>query len=148
LKDYSSHKTIELRLPRYLAEWLEDFANELAMDPNQLIANILHYYYEAYKKGFEKALAKKESESSVIDPEELAERFIKEKRITVNSFIIRKFASWIKENKINPQELNEETIESFLKEYGRAHNLRKTSYNTYKNILRKFVDFVSGLASY
>jgi len=58
--------------------------------PAMLLANILAYYYEAWRKGFEKAHLsypmEREAEistespmdSSVVDPEKLVEEFIKE----------------------------------------------------------------------
>ena len=36
-----------LELPRYLVRFLNDFSREIAMTPSQLLANILHLYYEA-----------------------------------------------------------------------------------------------------
>ena len=38
---------VRLKLPRYLADFLNKFSEEIAMTPSQLIANLLHYYYEA-----------------------------------------------------------------------------------------------------
>jgi len=36
-----------LKLPRYLVRFLNEFSKEIAMTPSQLLANLLHYYYEA-----------------------------------------------------------------------------------------------------
>ena len=38
---------IRVRLPKYLARFLEEFSKEIAMTPSQLLANLLYYYYEA-----------------------------------------------------------------------------------------------------
>ena len=38
---------IRLKLPKYLVQFLNEFSKEIAMTPSQLLANILHLYYEA-----------------------------------------------------------------------------------------------------
>jgi len=44
--------------------------------------------------------------------------------------------------------VNEETIELFLREYGKTHSLKETTYHRYKEILRRFMKFVTSRANY
>jgi len=46
MSERSIFKKIEL--PTYIAEWLEVFAKEVAMEPMQLVTHILHYYVEVW----------------------------------------------------------------------------------------------------
>jgi hypothetical protein len=57
-------EVVIVRLPSYLARWLREFADDLAMTPDQLLANILNYYYEAWRIGFRKAFEKHCGETS------------------------------------------------------------------------------------
>lgn len=52
---------VRLRLPRYLARFLREFSEEIAMTPSQLVANLLHYYYEASLVGRRMALRGREA---------------------------------------------------------------------------------------
>jgi len=49
-------KKVELNLPRYIAEWIEMFSREIAMDPEQLITHVFHYYYEVWVKSRRKTI--------------------------------------------------------------------------------------------
>jgi len=51
---------VVIRLPAHLARWLREFSEEVAMTPDQLLAHILTYYYEAYTVGKRKALEEEE----------------------------------------------------------------------------------------
>jgi len=155
LRDSSSYEVLELKLPKHLAQWLEEFAESLAMTPSQLIANILAYYYEAWRKGLEKAYSsypmEREVESPIVDPEKLVEEFIKEikekGKMPPKLFIVKRFASWIRENKLDLYRVDEETIETFLREYGKTRSLKKTTFYKYKRILRRFVEFAASHAN-
>jgi len=48
MSEKSIFKKIELELPSYIAEWIESFAKEVAMEPRQLVTHIIHYYVEVY----------------------------------------------------------------------------------------------------
>jgi len=151
LRDSNNFAILELRLPKYLAEWLKEFAKEIAMDPSQLIANILHYYYEAYKKGFERGYSqtnveKRLESSSVIarkpiDVLQLAERFIEEGKAGWNDFIVRKFALWTKDKLLNISQLDHNIVDAFLEEYTKDHKVKKTSVYSYRRTLKRFVEF-------
>jgi len=152
LRDSNSFVILELRLPKHLAEWLVEFAREVAMDPSQLVANILHYYYEAYRKGFEKGYSQtnvgKQSEGSstvarkLVDALQLAEKFIREGKAGWNDFIVRKFALWTKDRLQDISEMNDNIINVFLEEYARNHNATKRSLYSYRRTLKKFIEFV------
>ena len=40
---------VQVQLPQYLAEWLEEFSKEVAMTPSQLLTHILHPYWEVWR---------------------------------------------------------------------------------------------------
>jgi len=42
-----------IKLPEYLDEWLEEFAKDIARNPDDFIAEILHRYYDAWMIGRE-----------------------------------------------------------------------------------------------
>jgi hypothetical protein len=52
---------VRLRLPRYLARFLREFSEEVAMTPSQLVATLLHYYYVASLVGRRMALEEREA---------------------------------------------------------------------------------------
>ncbi len=155
MKGSSNFSIIRIRLPRYLVEWLYEFSNQIAMQPDQVIATILTYYYEAWKAGLEKGrrISISESASGVesaalatetvkTDIEELVEDFIRAESIKKNTFIIREFASWVKKKGVPASKIHESLIQVFLEEYQRGHSISKKSYYVYKGLLRKFVEYV------
>jgi len=150
MTDSDVFEILEIKLPKYLARWLKEYAEELAMNPSQLLVQILTPYFEVYKKGSEKCNSQTTVESShrvIKYLPLLAEKFIEEEKlrgITTEKkyFIVRKFASWAKDKLQNVSELNDNIINTFLEEYTKAHNISKTSLNVYRNALKKFINFV------
>jgi len=125
----------------------------MAMQPEQVIATILTYYYEAWKAGFEKGRRTSPSESVTEEEltteatetniEQLATEFIRHlKPSKAFSFIVREFASWIKRNNIDPSKMSENIIEAFLDAYREDHNISKKTYYTYKTTLRSFMRYI------
>ncbi|PUA31629.1 MAG: hypothetical protein B7O98_09015 [Zestosphaera tikiterensis] len=153
MKDLHNFKTIEIKLPKHLVEWLEEFSKEIAMEPSQLMANILTYYYEAYKRGFEKGretsslgVAISGEPTGVVEignVEELVRKYINEEKVKKGTFIIRRFASWIKDKHINPLELKDETIKEFLEDYLKEHSISESTYHKYRRALERFIEFLS-----
>lgn len=150
MKGLNEFSIIEIRLPKHLVEWLDEFSKQIAMKPDQLIANILTYYYEAWKVGFERgkeALSrdtiKREltEETPKADIEKLAEVFIQNIN-NKNKYIVKRFASWVKENNIPISSISEDNIRSFLNDYQRTHNINKNTYYNYRQVLKKFVKYV------
>jgi len=141
---------VKVKLPRYLAEWLHEFAQEIAMTPGQLLTHILHYYYEAYLKGLTKGeertcwkleeLATESSKQKVVDLTILAKKFIEENKSMWNTFIVRGFVSWLQSKNILIPTL--EHVNDFLMEYQKSHSPSKRSLSSYKGVLIKFVKYV------
>lgn len=142
-------EVLQIKLPKTLAEWLKEFSKELAMDPSQLLANILTYYFEAYRKGFERCYLQSNSEreeKGVKHLPLLAEKFIEEERLkgkkSKTNFIVKKFASWVKDKLLDISELNDSTINAFLQEYIKERELSEYTITLYRATLRKFIEFV------
>lgn len=149
MKDSDNFETLEIKLPKHLAEWLKEYSEMLAMTPSQLLGVLLSSYYEAYKKGTEKQyyLQTKESQGTkTIDLsslQELAEKFIEEGKVSGgNKTVVRKFAPWAKDKIQSISELNDNTINMFLEEYIRENGINEKTKNLYKGSLRKFIDYV------
>ncbi len=120
------------------------------MRPDQVIATVLTYYYEAWRAGFERgqeALSKdtmgKElaDKASKADIEKLAEAFVHSSS-NKNNYIVKRFASWIKEKGVSVPNISEDDIRSFLDSYQRIRNISKNTYNSYKQLLKKFTKYM------
>ena len=140
---------IKIKLPKHLAEWLREFSSQIAMQPDQVIATILTYYYEAWKAGFEKGQRISLHEGNIekeivteVDVEDLIMRFIRKTSTRTYLFIIREFITWIRKNNIALLKVDENTIKAFLERYRKIHNISKNSYYVYRGVLRKFVKYV------
>jgi len=143
LKGSDDRVSLEIKLPKHIAEWLKEFAEENAMDPSQFLAIILTYYYEAYNKGYEKCYSQIKAEITISDLPQLAEIFIKEGKVSGGViFIVRRFASWAKDELRNISELNNNIISMFLEEYMKTNQISKTSLSVYRSTIRKFIEFV------
>ncbi len=136
---------VTIRLPKHLADWLTEFSCEVAMEPSQLIATILTYYYEAWRAGLEKGRGsgrlevRREARPATLN--EIAEDFIKKPKIK-NTFLIKKFIKWLDKEGIPPKELSEDIIRKFLEEYKSLRNISKNSIYVYKRTLREFLKYV------
>uniref|UniRef100_A0A7C4BD80 Core-binding (CB) domain-containing protein n=1 Tax=Ignisphaera aggregans TaxID=334771 RepID=A0A7C4BD80_9CREN len=140
-------RKICLQLPEYLAQWLEEFSKQLAMTPSQLIANILNYYYEAWKIGKETTYMGETTETipEKVSPdlERIVEQFLnKNKTIAKLAFIVKNFVSWFSRRGLGIKDINESLIEQFLEEYSLSRNVKGTTKYMYKKVLRRFLEFV------
>jgi Glu-tRNA(Gln) amidotransferase subunit E-like FAD-binding protein len=132
--------TIKIRLPEYLAIWLNEITKEMARTPNEFITEILHRYYDVWKIGRDSAsiLTKKEK----LDLDNIAQRFQEIYRNYTNILIIKYFVDWLKEKGLNVNSVNEAYITEFLEHYKSSRNIRSTSLYGYKWILKRFVKFI------
>ncbi|MEM4748160.1 MAG: hypothetical protein QXW74_06600 [Archaeoglobaceae archaeon] len=136
---------LEIELPKRLAEWLIEFSNTLKMTPGQLLANILEYYYEAWKIGYEQSADLRPQPH--IKKEEVQETDIVTKLQALldnrwrkkDKYLLDKFVAWIRENKL---EIDEESAEKFLENYMSGKSIKHSTISKYKYILKKFVKFV------
>lgn len=137
---------ITIRLPSYLARWLREFAKDLAMSPDQLLANILSYYYEAWRKGYEKhmtgTLTSSPHERKVGEAiaTTLVEGVIESnEKLKEEKWLIKSFLRWTAEKNIKMEEISSEHVEKFLEEYTAKKNIKKKSLYVYRQMLRLFI---------
>lgn len=135
-----SQEEIRIRLPRYLALWLQEFSKAIAMTPDQLLANILNYYYEAWRIGVEGRVKIKDFKYKEI--KDLLKEYISKEKPRSNAFILEKFASWVEEQGLNVEDINDNHIEEFLEEYASRRNLKRSSIYVYKRLLRQFIKYI------
>ncbi|MEM2571395.1 MAG: phage integrase N-terminal SAM-like domain-containing protein [Candidatus Nezhaarchaeales archaeon] len=136
---------IRVRLPRHLVEWLQEFSKAIAMTSDQLIANILEYYYEAWKVGYDEgrnlSSSEEETHLNTLNLDESLKAFLKTlskaQRKSVNA-ILKRFIVWLHERSAP---VSEASISEFLEQYKSGRNLKASTLSLYKNILRKFVKF-------
>lgn len=136
---------IRVKLPQYLVEWLQKFSKAIAMTPDQLVANILEYYYEAWKVGYDEGrnLSSSEEETHLytlnldVSLKAFLETLSKAQR-KGGSAVLKSFIEWLRE-KSAP--VSEASINEFLEQYKSGRNLKASTLSLYKNILRKFVKF-------
>ena len=141
-------REIRLQLPEHLAKWLEEFSKQVAMTPSQLMANILSYYYEAWRIGRDSAHMGETTETGPgkvgSDLERKAEQFLSGSKGVVDAFIVRSFISWLLSRGLDLKDVNESLIEQFLEEYSLSRKVKSSTKRTYRNTLRKFLNFVKG----
>ncbi|MEM4425921.1 MAG: hypothetical protein QW335_08070 [Candidatus Nezhaarchaeales archaeon] len=134
---------IRVRLPQHLIEWLQKFSKAIAMTPDQLISNILEYYYEAWKVGYdegrellsygEKARPRALEESLKAFLETLPEAQRKK-----GSAILKSFIAWLCEKNAS---VSEASINEFLEQYKSGKSLKPSTMSLYRYILRRFAKF-------
>lgn len=162
MKDYNKYVTLEIKLPRHIAEWLKKFSEELAKTPDQVLVYILTYYYEAWRIGYEAGLkssttvhekTQQTSSSTYADStlnninnildNILNEYIAKSKHKAKFKWIIRKFVSWVLER---PYHLDLEELKSavkeFIDEYKKNRKVSKNTLYTYKMVLNDFIKYV------
>lgn len=143
---------IRIKLPRYLARWLQEFSKAIAMTPDQLLANILNYYYEAWKVGFERRM-KLELEPfegpKQIDVKALLEEYVNAKRNYINNYVyvLDRFLSWMSEKKLKIEDISEDHIVEFLNEYS-GGKLKPKTISSYKYVIKDFVKFAQNKIKY
>ncbi|MEM4913407.1 MAG: hypothetical protein QW579_04315 [Desulfurococcaceae archaeon] len=136
---------VRVRLPQHLVEWLQRFSKAIAMTPDQLIANILEYYYDAWKVGYDEGRillrSKEETHSDTLNLEKSLEEFLKtlSKASRKSSGAIpKRFIVWISERNAP---VSEASVNEFLEQYNSGRNLKAKTIRFYKGVLRKFVKF-------
>lgn len=130
---------VRITLPRHLAEWLYEFSKSIAMTPDQLIANILQYYYEAWRVGREQSI---EGTSCTKILEIISQSFLgtipKSKYSTVKA-ILKHYTAWVCRGGF---QVDENSINAFLEDYIKSRTgIKRSTIHKYKYILRKFVKF-------
>lgn len=142
-----SYEVFQIKLPDYLADWLVKISEDFLMTPSQFLTNLLQHYYEIYNKGIENSNLRKQIR--IEDLPTLAEDFVKQEKLKGGSTskvasIVKKFASWAKDRVQSIYELNDDTVNAFLQEYIKDHELTKNTVYSYRSVIKKFIKNVSG----
>lgn len=135
---------IRIKLPKHLALWLKEFSKAIAMTPDQLLANVLSYYYEAWKIGSE-GRVKLELESSEYTEQERLEDLLNEYVTTIKSknvYILKRFVQWIKSKGYKVKDINDDRINEFLIEHSSEKELKASTKYLYRSIIKKFVRYI------
>jgi len=159
-RSYDDHHIVKVTvwLPKYLADWLDEFSREIAMEPGQLLTHILHYYYEAYKKGLSKAESKMQPNIEIIvgkeqkdeevqkaggapDLMKIAYRFIEAVKYAAKyKYIVIGFAKWLESKGITEPSFVH--VEEFLNEYVKDHSPAHRTLEQYKYLLKSFLKYI------
>jgi hypothetical protein len=143
----SEKEEVHIELPSYLAEFLRKFSKELAMTPSQLIANLLNYYYEAWRIGARAALEERGAaeEGKALQPVDLRSLLASFEREHGKSYsyVIKHFIDWIQRKKspVTIDEIGGRDIDLFLDEYAQSHKVKQSTISNYRTTLRKFLEF-------
>lgn len=134
---------LRVRLPQHLVEWLQRFSKAIAMTPDQLIANILEYYYDAWKVGYDEGreLLRRGEEARLRALEESLNAFLEtlsEAQRKKGSAILKRFVAWLREKNAS---VSEASINEFLEQYKSERNLKPSTISLYRYILRRFAEF-------
>ncbi|MEL9909413.1 MULTISPECIES: hypothetical protein [Thermoprotei] len=140
-----SQEEIRVKLPKHLAIWLQEFSKAIAMTPDQLLANILNYYYEAWRIGAEGRV-----ELGLESPEyakqekieALLEEYTTTKRLRKNKHVLKKFMHWIESKGYRIENISDDHINEFLKEYSSERKLKTSTIYLYKGVVKRFVEYV------
>lgn len=128
---------VTLKLPERLASWLSEFSKHIGMTPDQFVATILEYYYDAWLVGKSSAAHStplpKDYCSNIEQYLDMGDR---SKR-----HIIREFINWACQA---GRELNKESINLFLQHYSSEHELNRTTVYRYRAALVSFLRRVRG----
>lgn len=139
-----SLEEVRIMLPSFLAKWLEEFSKALAMTPGQFLANLLSYYYEAWKIGAEGRVKLENilKPISRLEITSLLNEFLQTDQTLKDKFLVQHFCMWIKEQGLTPNDIDEGVADRFIKEYGSNKKLKPTTMAVYKFQLKRFVRFV------
>jgi predicted transcriptional regulator len=145
-------KKVCIDLPDYIVEFLDELARLLGKEKSQLLTQILHPIYEAWRAGREASLRielaeVKQGQVKVLgqlDVSNIVNEFVKvegdKKYIEGNRGLVEDFVRWIQSKGIQLEQVDVDTVEIFLRET-RAKTTKNT-FNFYKYVLKKFVIFV------
>ena len=112
------------------------------------IADILNYYYEAWRIGRDSIYIGETTETGLgrvsFDLERKVEQFLSESKSMVKAFIVRSFTSWLLKRGLGLKDVDESLIDQFLEEYTLSRKVKSSTKLVYKKTLRKFLNFVKG----
>lgn len=123
---------ITLRLPERLATWLYEFSKQIGMTPDQFIATILEYYYDAWLVG-RSSVMKNVAKVSERDYCVNTDRYLV---FAERKKFVREFVDWVCRNNL---ELDENAIEKYIEEYVKEKELERETVYYYKKLLKSFV---------
>jgi hypothetical protein len=126
---------IRIRLPKYLADWLNEFSRELGRTPDDFVGEVLHRYYDAWKIGREAVI-------TVTNLRSLSMEFLQMYKNYGSKTIVNHFVKWVEERGLGIDDLNENAIKEFLAHYAYSRNIKKGSLYSYKGLLKKFIEFI------
>jgi hypothetical protein len=126
---------VKIRLPKYLADWLNEFSRELGRTPDDFIGEVLHRYYDAWKIG-------RETVTTVTNLRSLSMEFLQMHKNDHRKTIVNHFVKWVEERSLGIDDLNENAIKEFLAHYAYSRNIKKESLYSYKGLLKKFIEFI------
>jgi|YelNatPaOPRAMG01_1025707.scaffolds.fasta_scaffold29705_3 hypothetical protein len=136
----SETKKICIELPDHLVDFVETFSRLVAMTPNQLLAHILKYYYDAFKVGRDSAILEQLEERVKKQVEKLLDEFTRNYR-GHETHIVKKFTKWVIDNAKKLGELGENDIEEFLRLYSMERSISSSSVSKYRRLLKKFLEY-------
>jgi hypothetical protein len=136
----SETKKICIELPDHLVDFVETFSRLVAMTPNQLLAHILKYYYDAFKVGRDSAILEQLEERVRKQVEKLLDEFTRNYR-GHETHIVKKFTKWVIDNAKKLGELGENDIEEFLRLYSMERSISSSSVSKYRRLLKKFLEY-------
>lgn len=136
----SETKKICIELPDHLVDFVETFSRLVAMTPNQLLAHILKYYYDAFKVGRDSAILEQLEERVKKQVEKLLDEFTRNYR-GHETHIVKKFTKWVIDNAKKLGELEENDIEEFLRLYSMERSISSSSVSKYRRLLKKFLEY-------
>jgi predicted DNA-binding protein len=131
---------VKIRLPKYLADWLNEFSRELGRTPDDFIGEVLHRYYDAWKIG-------REAVTTVTNLRSLSMEFLQMRKNDKRKIIVNHFVKWAEERSLGIDDLNENAIKEFLAHYAYSRNIKKSSLDNYKGLLKKFIEFIKSKRS-
>jgi hypothetical protein len=126
---------IKIKLPKYLADWLNEFSRELGRTPDDFVGEVLHRYYDAWKIGREAVI-------TVTNLRSLSMEFLQMYKNYGSKTIVNHFVKWVEERGLGIDDLNENAIKEFLAHYAYSRNIKKSSLYSYKGLLKKFIEFI------
>jgi hypothetical protein len=136
----SETKKICIELPDHLVDFVETFSRLVAMTPNQFLAHILKYYYDAFKVGRDSAILEQLEERVKKQVEKLLDEFTRNYR-GHETHIVKKFTKWVIDNAKKLGELGENDIEEFLRLYSMERSISSSSVSKYRRLLKKFLEY-------
>jgi len=129
-----SEKTVPVRIPRNIYDWLSETAQRMGLTPDDLASMILGQFWE-----INRALTQPIPGVQAKSGENLMKKLM---IIKEHKALVRRFLVWADDKGLKDQDLTREHINKFLEEYDMGKSLSNETIRKYRYALNTYLRLV------